>query len=141
MTFHAPNAATVAPIARMWTKPTDAPDIMPDAGMDALMQMRRVAILNDVIEAAKYIWSWGTPEYAPTLSEAVCVACDGFRCRQHIREYVEAFIAEYVPGGLDANLRDFDRDVLRDLMRECRVQAQAKLDAIRLGMAEIRGLK
>ena len=126
------NAAIAVPKAPIWQQPTDAPDVLEGHGADPTIQMSRVCILSDVLHAARYIGSWGPgPMELSTLEQAVDYASDGFRCRIHRRDDVMSFIAEYVPGGLGANLREMDRDVRRELLGACIEHAEAKRKAIR----------
>ena len=132
MTFQTANAAVAAPVTPMWEQPKDAPDLLEGHGSDRAIQAQRISILCEITHAARNIWAWGPgATRSGTLEQAVNYYCDGFRCREHLAEHVHAFVAAYVPGGRKAVLRDFDRDVLRELMSVCTEHATAKAKAIR----------
>ncbi len=136
MTFHSP--AVSAPVAPVWEQPKDAPDILEGHGGDPMIQGRRISILCEVLHAARNIWSWGTTATKKkTLESTVNSYCDGFRCREHIAEDVHTFIAAYVPGGRTSDLRDFDREALREYMSVCIEHATAKEKAIRAMMRDV----
>jgi len=100
---------------------------MPNAGNDKFAQRRRASALADVSRVASQIWSWGT---GATKSHSLASTINfygNFRCTGiETVLAVHDFIAEFVPGGLEADLDEFTRDELRALMREARAAADAE---------------
>lgn len=106
--------------------------LFPQGGSDAKVVMQRIGVLCDCRIIAGKILSWGTGATNPKTLEATIDYYGNFRCKPTESIFaIRDYIASFVPGGLDADLTDFDRDYLRDLMGDCIDTAQGQEDRAR----------
>lgn len=89
-------------------------EIFPFSGKERSADYRRLAVLTEVQDAARKIWSFG-PGPNGALPATVAYYCDHFRCRTHeVALAVQDWIAEYFPNGESTDLRamtDADRRI------------------------------
>lgn len=124
MTNHALEIADVSIERRKYR--ADGPDIFPQKPIGGSTDMKRIAVACAVQTVARTIWSWGLG--APVSKDLKGVIGYHYRAACIPKDtYAEvfAFIASWVPGGLDADMTEIAECDRRDIMRRCRRAAEA----------------
>lgn len=95
-------------------------------------EMRRIGILNTVSRVASSIAAWGPGAGADKTLVSAILYYGEFRCTS-VQEIAGtlAYMAEFVPGGLNRDLTELTREERRNLMNECHRKADIEVKQIR----------
>jgi len=106
-----------------------APELFPHSGNDKPALMRRLAVYCDVQRVAQSIWSYPAAKprtgYTDNLDCWVSYYLEARGMSPERIDAVHEFIARFVPGGGEADVRAFDREERRSMMKICRIAAKA----------------
>lgn len=111
--------------------------IFPALDYSVASDMRRLGVVCGAATAARAIWSWGAGSWPEkTLENAIrCHLDRALTAKQlDVQIAILDFVAAYVPGGLDADLREIGEDAYRPMMRACALDADSIEKRIRRRM-------